>query len=74
MREDGARIGVPSTAADLEREAMYNSGAERHAARLREEARREWARFHTNMSRLHARLSEDHQERAAALHGEEDSQ
>ena len=56
--------------ADRERAAMYAAGAERHAARLREKARKEWARFHLNMSRLHSELAEEHERKAASLAGE----
>jgi hypothetical protein len=48
-------------------EAAWAESVRRHHARQQEANREAWCDFHRHMERLHASLSAEHRERAAAL-------
>ncbi len=48
-------------------EVEWAASVRLHHARQREENREAWCDFHRHMERLHASLSAEHRERAAAL-------
>jgi hypothetical protein len=53
--------------ADAERSELWLESVERYHERQRQEHRARWYAFHADMADLHARLSEEHAQKAEAL-------
>ena len=53
-------------------EALWQSSVRRYRERAAGEMRRRWTEYHTHMSELHARLSDEHAQKVERLCCEED--